>query len=162
MFLTSGGNLGLGVTPSARLHTYISDGGTNNLVEIARLQRATTGTAAVGFGQYLRFDLERGDGANEVAGFIGTKWSNATAGVTKGDLIFGGSDNGAVTTTMVLDASGNLLVGLAAAGSSSAKTVQIANGTAPTGNVSGGILYVENGALKYRGSSGTVTTIANA
>ena len=29
----------------------------------------------------------------------------------------------------------------------------------PTG---GGILYVENGALKYRGSSGTVTTIANA
>lgn len=64
--------------------------------------------------------------------------------------------------TMQLDASGNLLVGLAAAGSSSAKTVQIANGTAPTGNVSGGILYVENGALKYRGSSGTVTTIANA
>lgn len=29
----------------------------------------------------------------------------------------------------------------------------------PTG---GGILYVESGALKYRGSSGTVTTIANA
>jgi len=26
----------------------------------------------------------------------------------------------------------------------------------------GGILYVEGGALKYRGSSGTVTTIANA
>jgi hypothetical protein len=31
--------------------------------------------------------------------------------------------------------------------------------TNPTG---GGILYVEGGALKYRGSSGTVTTIANA
>ena len=26
----------------------------------------------------------------------------------------------------------------------------------------GGILFVESGALKYRGSSGTVTTIANA
>jgi len=61
-----------------------------------------------------------------------------------------------------IDTSGNLLVGLSTAGASSAKTVQIANGTAPTGNVSGGILYVENGALKYRGSSGTVTTIANA
>lgn len=36
-------------------------------------------------------------------------------------------------------------------------------GTAPTSNPSGGgLLYTESGALKYRGSSGTVTTIANA
>ena len=35
--------------------------------------------------------------------------------------------------------------------------------TAPTGNPSsGGFMWVEAGALKYRGSSGTVTTIANA
>lgn len=35
--------------------------------------------------------------------------------------------------------------------------------TAPTINPTlGGILYVEAGALKYRGSSGTVTTIAAA
>ncbi len=35
--------------------------------------------------------------------------------------------------------------------------------TVPTSNPSGGgVLYVDNGALKYRGSSGTVTTIANA
>lgn len=45
-----------------------------------------------------------------------------------------------------------------------APAVFIANSTAvpstnPTG---GGLLYVEGGALKYRGSSGTVTTIANA
>jgi len=40
----------------------------------------------------------------------------------------------------------------------------IANATtAPTTNpTGGGVLYVEAGALKYRGSSGTVTTIANA
>lgn len=39
----------------------------------------------------------------------------------------------------------------------------MANGTKPTSNPSGGgVLYVESGALKYRGSSGTVTTIANA
>ena len=39
----------------------------------------------------------------------------------------------------------------------------IANGTAPAANpTGGGYLYVESGALKYRGSSGTVTTIANA
>lgn len=40
----------------------------------------------------------------------------------------------------------------------------IANSTsAPTTNpTGGGILYVENGALKYRGPSGSVTTIAPA
>lgn len=42
--------------------------------------------------------------------------------------------------------------------------VFIANSTVtPTTNpVGGGILYVENGALKYRGPSGSVTTIAPA
>ena len=41
--------------------------------------------------------------------------------------------------------------------------VLIANATAPASNpTGGGYLYVESGALKYRGSSGTVTTIANA
>jgi hypothetical protein len=63
---------------------------------------------------------------------------------------------------MRVDTSGNLLVGLTTAGTTAAKTIQIANGTAPTANVTGGQLYVESGALKYRGSSGTVTTIANA
>lgn len=40
----------------------------------------------------------------------------------------------------------------------------IANATViPTTNpVAGGLLYVENGALKYRGSSGTVTIVASA
>ena len=32
----------------------------------------------------------------------------------------------------------------------------------PTSNIAGGILYVESGALKFRGSSGTVTTLAAA
>jgi hypothetical protein len=67
-----------------------------------------------------------------------------------------------LTTAMTLDTLGNLLVGLATAGTTAAKTIQIANGTAPTANVTGGQLYVEAGALKYRGSSGTITTIANA
>jgi hypothetical protein len=45
-----------------------------------------------------------------------------------------------------------------------AGVIGIANaGTVPSSNPSGGgILYVESGALKYRGSSGTITTIANA
>lgn len=44
------------------------------------------------------------------------------------------------------------------------KVMHIANATTvPTANpFGGGVLYVEGGALKYRGSSGTVTTIAPA
>lgn len=34
--------------------------------------------------------------------------------------------------------------------------------TPPISNIAGGIFYVEDGALKYRGSAGTVTTIASA
>jgi hypothetical protein len=66
------------------------------------------------------------------------------------------------TARLTIDSSGNLLVGLATAGTTAAKTIQIANGTAPTANVTGGQLYVESGALKFRGSSGTITTIAAA
>lgn len=42
-------------------------------------------------------------------------------------------------------------------------TITIHNGTAPTVTLAnGGQLYVEGGALKYRGTSGTITTIAPA
>jgi hypothetical protein len=48
-------------------------------------------------------------------------------------------------------------------GTSAEKVIGIGNGTAPTSSPAGmGQLYVEAGALKYRGSSGTVTTIAAA
>lgn len=41
--------------------------------------------------------------------------------------------------------------------------IRALNTTAPTSNqTGGGILYVENGALKFRGSAGTVTVIAPA
>ena len=64
---------------------------------------------------------------------------------------------------MRLDSVGNLLVGMTAVATSSQNTVHLANATAPTANpTGGGVLYVEGGALKYRGSSGTVTTIAVA
>jgi hypothetical protein len=70
--------------------------------------------------------------------------------------------NGA-TQALTLDTSGNLLVGATAAGTSAAKVLGLANATAPSTSPAGmGQLYVESGALKYRGSSGTVTTIANA
>jgi len=62
-----------------------------------------------------------------------------------------------------VDTNGNFGVGVAAFGTSAAKVIGMANATAPASSPAGmGQLYVESGALKYRGSSGTVTTIANA
>lgn len=59
---------------------------------------------------------------------------------------------------------GNAHIGSRAANEQSmAKGVFLANATIPTGNpTAGGFLYVEAGALKYRGSSGTVTTLGPA
>jgi hypothetical protein len=64
---------------------------------------------------------------------------------------------------MRIDASGNVLLGVTAAGTTAAKVLGLGNATAPTTSPAGmGQLYVEAGALKFRGSSGTVTTIAPA
>ena len=64
----------------------------------------------------------------------------------------------------ILDNSGNFQFGGTMAFGGGALVIGIANATtAPTSNPSGGgILYCENGALKYRGSSGTVTTLGAA
>lgn len=58
---------------------------------------------------------------------------------------------------------GNVGIGTTSFGTSASKVLAMANATAPTTSPAGmGQLYVEGGALKYRGSSGTVTTIAAA
>jgi hypothetical protein len=58
---------------------------------------------------------------------------------------------------------GNVGIGVTSFGTSANKVLAIANGTAPSTSPAGmGQLYVENGALKFRGSSGTITTLANA
>ena len=58
-----------------------------------------------------------------------------------------------------IDSQGNMGVGAQSFGASATKVIAIGNGTAPSTNITGGQLYVEGGALKYRSSSGTVTTI---
>jgi hypothetical protein len=158
--IDNSGNVGVGVTPSA------SDGTLRTLnVGYTGVMYGFAGTSeAAGFGSNYYYNSGWKYRQNGAATNLSTSsgkfvFSIASSG-TAGNLVNGGS--GVWTDAMTLDASGNLLVGLTAAGTTAAKTIQIANGTAPTANVAGGQLYVEAGALKYRGSSGTVTTIANA
>lgn len=71
-------------------------------------------------------------------------------------------DPGNGTIGLALKTAG-VSVGGMAFGSSAAGVIAILNGTAPSSSpAGGGQLYVESGALKYRGSSGTVTTVAVA
>jgi hypothetical protein len=90
-------------------------------------------------------------------------YDNATTSdliVVDGRPLTFGTNN---TERVRIDATGNVGIGVTSFGTSAAKVLGIANGTAPSSSPAGmGQLYVESGALKYRGSSGTVTTIANA
>lgn len=102
------------------------------------------------------------DVTNSQGGILSTA---NTAGLEIGTL-YGGqhimlSPGGSETFRAL--ASGNFGFRTQAAGTSAVGVLAIANGTAPSTSPAGiGQLYVEAGALKYRGSSGTVTTIAAA
>jgi hypothetical protein len=155
MTLDASGNVGVGVTPSQKLDVFSSTGC------VARIRGGS------GSGQSAAFYVSNtagtstlaafGDGANMIGGTVDSS-AMVYAGASIPLVFYVNS-----AERMRIDSSGNLLVGgLTTAGTTAAKTIQIANGTAPTANVTGGQLYVEAGALKYRGSSGTITTIANA
>lgn len=79
---------------------------------------------------------------------------------TVGDLLF---TLNASSTVKVLFGANYLWNAATAAGTTAAGVFVLANGTAPTTSPVGvGQFWVEAGALKYRGSAGTVTTIAVA
>jgi hypothetical protein len=116
-------------------------------------------------GNYVGTD----DSAGGVFGFgnygLGM-YSNSAAGITlnavnaSADIRF--KTNGS-TTRLTITSGGNFGFRTTSFGTSAAGVLSIANGTAPTTSPAGiGQLYVEAGALKYRGSAGTVTTIAIA
>jgi hypothetical protein len=143
MSLSGTGNVGIGTT---------SPDDTNGFGRAIDMQSAT------GAAVYLR-DSDSPSTSHAYVGFSGTNsftyfWNRAN-----GAILFGANN----AEVMRLDTSGNVGIGTTTFGTSAAKVIGIANGTAPTTSPAGmGQLYVEGGALKYRGSSGTVTTIANA
>lgn len=136
--------IGIGqATPSHRIHLQGNSGDVNAEMRI------TTNAVASGY-----FGCTSG-GLN-----IGTD----TAGlIFKVGVTAGGSIQGTGTATLSISSDGNYGFGTTDYGSGT-KVIGIVNTTgAPGGTPSGGgVLYVQSGALKYKGSSGTVTTLANA
>lgn len=98
--------------------------------------------------------------------------NNADSGnFEAGNLTFtktSGADTGTVKLEstagfLFIDAAGNMGLNTVTLGTSAANVIGILSGTAPSSSPPGmGQLYVEGGALKYRGSSGTVSVVALA
>ena len=121
------------------------------------LVQFTAGQGTIGAGssvtyQYGFFASSGLTGAANNFGFYG---AIAASGTARWNIYMGG------TAPNYFE--GNVSLGASSFGTSAAHVLAIANGTAPSSSPSGvGQLYVESGALKYRGAGGTITTIANS
>jgi len=118
----------------------------------------TTSPSASTLNQYVSLGTQFGVGgggyilAQSGAGLYFGTWSGSLGSET-------------YTQRMFITSSNNFGFGsgVSSFGTNAANVLGIANGTAPTSSPAGmGQLYVESGALKYRGSGGTVTIIAAA
>lgn len=143
MRIDSSGNVGIGA--SATTNERLRVEGTEARVR----SRNTTSGAEIYFGAMSPNEARVWASTN-------TPLTFATNNVERmriagaGNILFASSNNIGVGGTTDFGS------GVGVIGVLNAATVPTTN---PTG---GGVLYVEGGALKYRGSSGTVTTIANA
>lgn len=125
------------------------------------------GSAAVQVGDALGTFLFQGadsSGADTVAGYLVCTATAVGAGSVTADFQMLASGRALITSSSanLYFNSGNLGIGGESYGGAT-RAIYVQNGTAPSSDPSGGgLIYVESGALKYRGSSGTITTIAAA
>lgn len=170
------GNVGIGTTDpetpldvvsstitsgTLRVHNTNTIGG--QLFGIFDISRVGSKVNGVGVGQ--RFSLANSADVQHEFAYIGCVADDVTDTSEDGSIIFGTTTAGTIRQERLrIRYDGNVGIGTPTQFGSGARVIGIANATVvPTTNPSGGgVLYVEAGALKYRGSSGTVTTIANA
>jgi hypothetical protein len=184
------GNLGIGATPPAKSKVYVGGTISGAVDSYAYLFEGTFASSVTGTGTVYGTSVATENSATGVAGiyhystFQGTvtggsrvtpasqygfSASTTLTGATNNYGFWGGIASGTGRYNLYMAGTadnflaGNLGIGASSFGTNAAKVIGIANGTAPTTSPAGmGQLYVEGGALKYRGSSGTVTTIAAA
>jgi hypothetical protein len=142
--------LGVGGNPSARIHAIDSGG------VCAAFSRAALPAASLA-AMYIQAPVSSGFSNTPLLTF----WYQNTGISNPANECF--SIRTSSADSLYIDAAGNCGIGVSTFGTSAAKVLGLANATAPSTSPAGmGQLYVEAGALKFRGSSGTVTTIAAA
>ena len=134
----------------------------NTTIGTDALLYSTTGARNVAIGNNAG-SLVTGGGNNTLAThsiFIGTGTTTSAASRVE-EIVIGhfGKGNGSYTATIGSDNTTNVHL----RGRTNVETdAFIANGSAPATPTGGGVIYIEAGALKYKGSSGTVTTLGAA
>jgi hypothetical protein len=151
--LNSSGNLGLGVTPSAWNAAYKAIDIGNSLGLIGGSSAADLYyNAFLNSGGTFSYKATTSASAYSLAGGQ-HRWFTAPSGTAGNPISF--------TQALTLTATQNLLLG-GTTDPGGSKVLYIANGTVPGTPTGGGVIYVEAGALKYKGSNGTITTLAAA
>lgn len=164
----STGNINLGATAGGRNARLAAVWGTSGHHGFSAQPSATPGAGAA-FDAQMTATTDRGF-QTSVSGDVNRRFAIFTDGKTEwGDGTASRDTNLYRTSADVLKTDDSFHVGVnlrinttsVAAG---VGVLAIANATTPPPNTpsGGGVIYVEAGALKYKGSSGTVTTIANA
>lgn len=140
---SSAGNIGVGTSsPAAKLELFVSSAG--NTVQSLRLSNNAAGVSTK---SQIGFYTAGGTAYAQINGGYGSSAPELDFSLpssTAGNFRF--IQNGTVILT--INSQNNILI-----------ANSLATPGTPTG---GGFLYVESGALKFKGSSGTVTTIAPA
>lgn len=151
--LDASGNLGLGVTPSAwsigkafELGTIAGNGIFGYAGELHFVNNAN-------YNSGWKYTNSNASARYQMSG-ASHQWFTAASGSAGSAISF--------TQALTLTAAANLLLG-GTSDPGGANSLYIANtGSVPGTPSGGGVLYVESGALKYKGSSGTITTLGAA
>lgn len=108
----TGGNVGIGTgNPQSRLHLWYTDASTNEVREILRISRNTTGVPAAELGAVVTMALRRDDGADVDAAHIWTAWENPSGGSSSAYLKFQTRQNDVTTEKMRITSTGNVGIG---------------------------------------------------
>jgi len=124
------------------------------------------GIDAAGQGASLAFGLATGGNAAVEAGYVGSIAENSTysGSTASASLVFGIADQGSQAIAMRVTSKRNLGFGTSNDFGGGVQVIGIQNATTtPSSTPSGGgVLYATSGALKWKGSSGTTTTLGTA
>ena len=106
------GNVGIGTTsPATKLHAVLESSSTNTVLEVARFERQTTGTAAAGIGSAISFASEFQPGSSAVSGQIASLWENVSTAAAS--MTFSTWKSGVgISEAMRITNSGNVGIGV--------------------------------------------------